>query len=265
MPTPPLVLAAALLGLAVGSALELAVVRVVQADRSGGPSRPTRPPCAHRTRPRDHVPVLAWRRPHRAGCPACGTRAGWRRPLVETATAALFAGAAAVTGPTWALPALLHLAALAVVLTPVDVALHRLPDAIVLPAYPTCAALLALASWNPGGPPAWDAGGRAALGGAALLASSLGAALAHPGGLGLGDVKLAGVLGLCLGWFGWDVLVVGAAAASVLGALHAVVLLTVRGAGSAAHLPFGPWMLAGALAGIAVGEPLGRWYLGLGG
>lgn len=228
MPTAPLALAAALLGLAVGPFLDRVARRASHArgDHPGPSPRP-------------------------------------QRLLVRAGTAALLAGVTALEGPTWFLPALLHLATLAVVLTLADLRVHRLPDAVVLPAYPVSAALQVLASWNPGGEPAWGALGRAATGGAGLLALYLLAALARPGGMGLGDVKLAGLLGLVLGWSGWDVLVVGASAAFLLGAVHAVLLLVTRRATRGSELPFGPWMLAGAFVGIAVGGPVGGWYLGL--
>lgn len=260
MPTAPFVLVAIVLGLAVGSFLTVVVRRVPGNEPVAGPPG-SRPRCGHRTRARDRVPVLSWLL-LRGRCRDCAEPIPVRDPLVEAGTAVLFGGVAALTGPTWALPVLLSLAALSVALTLIDLDVQRLPDAIVLPAYPACAALLALASWNPGGEPAWGALGRAAVGGGGLLALYLAAALTHPGGMGLGDVKLAGVLGLCLGWFGWGVLAVGGFAAFVLGGLYAVGLLVARRAGRRSGIPFGPWMLAGAWLGIAVGERVGDWYLG---
>ncbi|HYQ76882.1 prepilin peptidase [Cellulomonas sp.] len=261
MPTAPLVLVAAVLGLAIGSFLNVVVWRV---PRGASVARPPSacPRCGHSIRARDNVPVLSWLL-LRGRCRDCAAPISARYPLVEAGTAALFAGVTALAGPTWALPVLLYLAALAVALTLIDLDAHRLPDAIVLPAYPVCAALLALASWNPGGEPDWGALGRAAVGGAGLLALYLAAALAYPGGMGLGDVKLAGVLGLCLAWFGWDVLAVGGFAAFLLGGLYATALVVTGRAGRGSGIPFGPWMLTGAFVGLAVGGPVGGWYLGL--
>jgi len=261
VPTAPLVLVAAVLGLAIGSFLNVVVWRVPRGASVASPPSAC-PRCGHRIRARDNIPVLSWLL-LRGRCRDCAEPIAARYPLVEAGTAVLFALVAAIAGPTWSLPVLLYLAAISLALALIDLDVHRLPDAIVLPAYPVCAALLALASWNPGGEPSWGALGRAAIGGAGLLALYLAAALVYPGGMGLGDVKLAGVLGLCLAWFGWSVLAVGGFAAFLLGGLYAVGLVVARRAGRKSGIPFGPWMLAGAWLGIAVGEQVGDWYLGL--
>ena len=260
LPLAALVTAAAVLGLAVGSFLNVVVWRVPR-DESVVP-RSACPRCGHRIRARDNVPLLSWVL-LRGRCRDCGAAISTRYPLVEAVTAVLFAGAAALLGPSWALPALLYLVAVAVALTLIDLDVHRLPDAIVLPAYPVGAALLVLASANPGGEPAWGALARAAAGGAGLLLLYLVIALAYRGGMGLGDVKLAGVLGMFLGWFGWDALAVGAFAAFLLGGVLALALLATGRARRGTRIPFGPWMLAGALLGIAAGGPVADWYLGL--
>ena len=83
----------------------------------------------------------------------------------------------------------------------------------------------------------------------------------YPAGMGFGDVKLAGVLGLFLGWVGSGALVVGWFAAFLLGGLYSVGLLVARRAQRRTGIPFGPWMLAGALAGIAAGPWLWNAYL----
>ncbi|MET0435246.1 MAG: prepilin peptidase [Cellulomonas sp.] len=261
MPAAPLVLTAAVLGLAIGSFLNVVVWRVPRGESVARPPSAC-PRCGHRIRARDNVPVLSWML-LRGRCRDCRAPIARRYPLVEAGTAVLFAAVAASARPAWTLPVLLYLAALSVALTLIDLDVHRLPDVLVLPAYPVCAALLALASWNPGGEPDWGALGRAGIGGAGLLAFYLGAAMAYRGGMGLGDVKLAGVLGLCLGWFGWDVLVVGGFAAFLLGGLYAVGLVVTGRADRRSGIPFGPWMLAGAWLGIALGGRVGDWYLGL--
>ncbi|WP_448629395.1 hypothetical protein [Cellulomonas soli] len=87
--------------------------------------------------------------------------------------------------------------------------------------------------------------------------------LVYPAGMGFGDVKLAGVLGLSLGWFGWSALAFGWFAAYLLGGLFSIGLLLAGRAGRKSAIPFGPWMLLGALVGIAVGDAVGQWYLGL--
>ena len=125
------------------------------------------------------------------------------------------------------------------------------------------AALLAVASWNPGGEPAWSALLRAVLGCAILFVFYFIVAFAYPAGMGFGDVKLAGVLGLYLGWVGWGSLAVGAFGAFLLGGVFAVILLVGRRAGRKSGIPFGPWMLLGAMLGIVAGPSIWRSYLDL--
>jgi leader peptidase (prepilin peptidase)/N-methyltransferase len=84
-----------------------------------------------------------------------------------------------------------------------------------------------------------------------------------PGGMGFGDVKLAGLLGGALAWLGWGSLLVGAFGAFLLGGVYAVALVVAGRAGRGSGIPFGPWMLLGAAVGVAAGEPLWSGYLGL--
>ncbi|NEC92972.1 A24 family peptidase, partial [Streptomyces sp. SID12501] len=140
---------------------------------------------------------------------------------------------------------------------------RRLPNAIVLPSYPVAFVLLALASANPGGPSDFSALLRAVLAGAALLVFYVVLRVVYPAGMGLGDVKLSGVLGLYLGWVGWSAVVVGAFAAFLLGGVYGVALVVLRRAGRKSTLPFGPWMLLGAAVGLVAGPAVAGWYLGL--
>jgi leader peptidase (prepilin peptidase)/N-methyltransferase len=200
-----------------------------------------------------------------AGDPVLGKRwwrggdASPRRVATVTALAVLALGAvAAAVGLHPQLPAYLWLAAVGVTLAVIDAETLRLPDRLTLPSYPVGLVLLAL-------PADWPALGRAVLaavvaGGAALLL----ALLAPRGGLGLGDVKLLGVLGLFLGWLGWGVLVVGVALGFAIGALAAVAMLASRRAGLRDHLAFGPWLIAGALVAVVAGRPLVDAYLSTG-
>ena len=114
-------------------------------------------------------------------------------------------------------------------------------------------------------PTDWPALGRAVLAAAVTGAAAFLLALLAPrGGLGFGDVKLLGVLGLFLGWLGWGVLVVGVAAGFTLGAVAALAMLASRRAGMRDHLAFGPWLIAGALVGVVAGRPLVDAYLSVG-
>ncbi len=81
--------------------------------------------------------------------------------------------------------------------------------------------------------------------------------------MGMGDVKLAGVLGMALGWLGWGVLIVGGFLGFVYGAIIGLALMVGRRAGRRTAIPFGPFMVAGALTAILVGAPVVSWYAGL--
>ncbi|WP_265521276.1 prepilin peptidase [Oerskovia flava] len=169
-----------------------------------------------------------------------------------TVVAALGVAAALwYTGPSWTAPAAATFAVTGAALAVIDLRTHRLPDALVLPSYPLAGVVLAVASIGTEDPAAY---GRAVAGCVLLLVAYAGLKLAHPAGLGLGDVKLAGVLGAYLGWAGWDALAVGACAAFVAGGLVSVVLLVTRRATRTTALPFGPFMILGAVLGIAGGE-----------
>ena len=123
-----------------------------------------------------------------------------RSPLLQVATAGLLASTVLAVGLTWALPAFLLLAVAAVLLTVIDLRHRLLPDRIVLPTLVLGVVLLSGAALADG---AWPALYRAVLGAAALFAVFLALAVISPSGLGMGDVKLAAVLGLFLGWLGW--------------------------------------------------------------
>ena len=251
----------AVLGLLIGSFLNVVVWRVPRGESIVSPPSAC-PACGHAIRARDNVPVLGWLL-LRGRCRDCASPIALRYPLVEAATSLLFVAVALRFGLSWELPAYLYLAAVAVALALIDLDVHRLPDPIVLPGYPVLIVLLGLAAANPGGASGWGDLARAAIGAAILFVFYLALAVLRPGGMGMGDVKLAGVLGLALGWLGWGSLVIGAFGAFLLGGLFSIGLLVTRRAGRGSGIPFGPWMLAGAALGVAVGEPLWTAYLDL--
>jgi leader peptidase (prepilin peptidase) / N-methyltransferase len=102
---------------------------------------------------------------------------------------------------------------------------------------------------------------RAGIGLAALYLLYFSMAMIYPSGMGFGDVKLAGVLGLFLGFLGWGPLIVGAFAAFALGGLFAIVLIALRRVDRRSGIPFGPWMLSGAWVGVFFGVALWSAYL----
>ena len=252
---------AAVLGLTIGSFLNVVIWRVPRGESIVSPPSAC-PGCGHAIRRRDNVPVLSWLL-LRGRCRDCSAPISGRYPLVEAGTALVFVGVVLRLGVTWAVPAYLYVAAIGIALALIDLDVHRLPDAIVLPSYGVVAVLLALASWDPGGTSDWGSLLRAVIGGAALWVFYFVLSIAWAGGMGFGDVKLAGILGACLAWLGWGTLVIGAFAAFLVGGLFAVGLLLAGRATRRSGIPFGPWMILGAAVGFAVGEPLWSAYLGL--
>lgn len=187
---------------------------------------------------------------------------GWMRQTAKTDSALLRSGAhVALAGLGGAGAALLarsgaELFAYAVLglacalLVVVDLAAYRLPDAILGPSYLAVFAGLAVAA---GTGDDWGRLGRAVVAGGVVLVAYFALALISPSGLGLGDVKLSGLLGAGLGWLGWAHTLVGTCAAFVLGGLVAAVLLVGARAPRRSAFPFGPWMVAGAVLGVAYG------------
>lgn len=143
------------------------------------------------------------------------------------------------------LPAYLYLGAIGAALALIDLDVHRLPDLIVLPSYPIVFVLLFVPTVVTG---QWDALLRGVLAALALFVGYLVLALISPGGggLGFGDVKLAGVLGLLLGWLGWSPAIVSVLAAFVIGGVIALILLLLRRTSRSSSIAFGPSMILGA-------------------
>jgi len=150
-------------------------------------------------------------------------------------------------GLVWILPALLVFTAASTVLALVDLAEKRLPNAVIFPTLGVVAVLLV--------PPTWASGEWIALlwaigGSAAMFAVYFILALISPSSMGMGDVKLALVIGLLLGWFGLNAWLIGLLAAFVVGGLVAIVALVLRRVTLRGSIPFGPSMLVGTLMAL---------------
>lgn len=247
----------ALLGLSVGSFLNVVIWRVPRGESIVSPPSAC-PGCGREIRPRDNVPVLSWLL-LRARCRDCHEPISAQYPLVELVTGLLFVLVFVRFGLTWELPAYLYAASIGVALAVIDLKVHRLPNAIVLPSYGVVSLLLLVAAAGTGD---WDSLLRAGIAGAGLYALYFLMCVAYPAGMGFGDVKLSALVGAYLGWVGWGALAVGAFSAFLLGGLFSVLLMVLGRAGRKSGIPFGPWMLLGAACGIAVGESVWSAYLG---
>jgi leader peptidase (prepilin peptidase) / N-methyltransferase len=140
----------------------------------------------------------------------------------------------------------------------IDIREHRLPNAIVLPLYPIGLLLLSMSAAASGD---WLTLRRALVAMFVALIIYSGLALLRRSGMGMGDVKLSGVLGLYLGYLGWGQFVVGMVTAFVLGSVFGMALMLARKAHRGTAIPFGPFMLAGAAIGAVAGHTLWAWYL----
>jgi leader peptidase (prepilin peptidase)/N-methyltransferase len=176
---------------------------------------------------------------------------GARIGVMTALLAGLLAGAVELAGLRPATAALAWAAGSAVVLGAVDLLCHRLPDRVTYPAYVVCAAALLVDAAVLG---TWGALVRGLLAAVASFAVGVVAAALSPDGFGYGDVKLLGLLGLVLGWFGWGVLMTGVFLGLLTGALVSILLLATRRAGWRTAIPFGPPLLTGAVLVLALGS-----------
>ncbi|MFC4516780.1 prepilin peptidase [Streptomyces ehimensis] len=189
-----------------------------------------------------------------ARCGACGERYGPGAPAPPwwpaVMTAVVCGGLAAAVGIRPELAVWLLAVPVGVVLAGVDRQVHRLPDVLTLPLAAGTALLLGAASLIPGAAGSWP---RALLGGLALGGGYLALFLLHPSGMGFGDVKLAAGLGCALGWYGWWPLLQGALAGLLLASCYGNALRITHRVPRGASIPLGPFLIAGAWAGVLAG------------
>lgn len=255
---PIMITAAGLLGLIVGSFLNVVIHRVPRGESLVRPGSHC-PHCDHPVRPRHNIPLVSWLA-LRGRCADCAHPISVRYPLVELLTGVVFAAVTARLvdlGMLEALPAYLFFAAIGIALTVIDLDVMRLPNAIVYPTYVVLTALLTFASLIEG---STEPLARAAIGATALFAFYFVLVIINPVGMGFGDVKLAGVIGAVLGYLSYPALVIGAFAAFVIGGLIGAALILLRHASRKTAIPFGPSMVAGALIAILASAPLADAY-----
>ena len=257
MPQPMLLSIVGLLGLAVGSFLNVVIYRVPRDESLVRPGSHC-PRCGAEVRNRHNVPVVGWLL-LRGRCADCAAPISVRYPLVEAGTAALFVAVAARFGWSWELLAYLYLAATAIALAAIDLDVMRLPDKIVLPSYGVAPLLLVPAAIAEHSMHAATRG----LIAAAVLYALYRILAAIPKGMGGGDVKLAPLLGLYLGWLGWSSVTIGAFAGFLLGGVAGAALVATRRASRKSRVPFGPYMLAGAFLAVFAAAPIADWYASL--
>jgi leader peptidase (prepilin peptidase)/N-methyltransferase len=246
------------LGLLIGSFLNVVIHRV-PAGQSLVRPRSSCPDCGHVVRGYDNVPVLSWLA-LRGRCRDCSSPIPWRYPVVEGSAGLVFLAIGLRLALSWYLAAVLVLAAASIALAVIDLTHQRLPfvvtgwtavltvvlltaDAVTRGPGPIPVALASASVWL------------AVYGGVWLVTTGR--------GMGMGDVALAPLLGLTLGWTGWGASVTGLLAGFVVGAVVGVALIATGVVGRRSRVPHGPFMLAGAAIGLFVGPQLWSEYLAL--
>ena len=240
-------------GLAVGSFLTVVIHRMPEKESVIRP-RSRCPGCGTELTARDNIPVVSWLL-LRGKCRTCGMRISPVYPLIEIATGALFAAAGWHFHDPWVIAEICVFLALMPAVIVIDIRHRIIPNALTYPAllfFP----VFVVVSWALGAPvdPLRAGLGFLAYGGGVLLVALI------SGGMGMGDVKLAAVIGVVLGGLGLRFVGVAAALAIVLGGLGAIVALA-RGAGRKSAIPFGPYLAAGAMVAAFLGGPIAAAYL----
>lgn len=246
-------------GLVIGSFLNVVIWRVPRKESIASPPSHC-PGCDAKIANRDNIPVVSWLL-LRGRCRHCGTAISARYPFIEVFTAIVFAAVGARFSDSWALPAYLLLAGVLIALSAIDLEHYILPNRILYPADVVALALLAVAS---GATHDWGAFVRALIAGAIAFTIFFVIHIISPRGMGFGDVRLAFLLGLCLGWLGWGEVAGGLFAGFLYGAVVGVVLIAVKSRSRRQQIPFGPFLAAGAMTFVLFGSPLVDWYRGFG-
>lgn len=254
---PPLLLDlyAALCGLVVGSYLNVVIHRLPTGESTVVPASHC-PQCGARIRARDNLPLVSFLL-LRGRCRDCGASISWRYPAVEAATALLFAAVAARFGASLDALAAALFGALLLALAGIDLEHFLLPDRLTLPGIAFGLLAQPLLSWG-----SLAAALEGALGGAGLLLTFAGAwyLLRQHEGMGLGDVKMAALVGAFLGWKGIALALLGGAFA---GAIVGLALVAAGRGGLGSRLPFGVFLAAGGIGALFVGPAPVDAYLAL--
>jgi leader peptidase (prepilin peptidase)/N-methyltransferase len=240
---------AGIFGLLLGSFLNVVAYRLPRGESLVTPASRC-PGCDTPIKPYDNVPVVSWLL-LRGRCRTCASPIARRYPLVELVTALLMVLVVIVIGPNEQVWLGLAFVLLLVPVTVIDVDFRIIPNKLMI--LGTVVALAILALTRPGDIPEHAVAAVAA--GAFLLI----AAIAYPGGMGMGDVKLAFVMGLFLGREVGVAMLVALVAGSLVGAA----IIARKGAkeGRKTAIPFGPFLALGGLAGLLAGDPVVDWYL----
>lgn len=243
--------ACALLGLAVGSFLNVVIYRVPRRESIVSP-RSACPSCKAAILQRDNIPVVSWLF-LRGRCRNCREPISLRYPLVELTCAGLFAGVAARVGFNWDLPALVVLVAGLLALACIDLEHMILPKSIVYVTFILLMISLVLAAAVTG---EWHRLLIAVICAAAWFVVFFILNAASPRLLGFGDVRLAPVLGLGLGWLGIRYVLLGFFAANLIGAVFGLTLIALKKMQRDQPIPYGVFLALGVALAVYAGPEL---------
>lgn len=246
-----LIVNCSLLGLVVGSFLNVVVYRVPRGLSIVSPPSAC-PECHHPIAGRDNIPVVSYL-VLRGRCRSCAAPISLRYPLVELAGAALFAGAAARLGYSATLVSVLAFLAGLLALALIDLEHLKLPKSIVYTTLYTVGVALITQATTTG---QWHRLLVAVICSAAWFVLFLGLNLLSPRYLGFGDVRLAPVLGLELGWFGVRYVILGFFAANLIGSVIGVALIATKRLRRDQPVPYGVFLAMGAALAIYAGPEL---------
>lgn len=256
MTTGLLLVLLAVFGLAVGSFLNVVIVRVPSGESLLHP--PSKCPlCETPIAPRDNIPVLSWLL-LRGRCRACGEPIPAGYPLVELTNAVLWVVAGIRFGATAELAIYALLFSVLLVLSVIDLELYLLPNRITYPSIIVSIVAVPVVSYltsdDPGASIRWAYLGGLLFAGILLVTLLAWELIVHKEGMGMGDVKLAVLLGIWLGWIHPLLPLMALIASSILGLIVGIGVLAVRR--ESRPFPFGPWLALGTIVVIVFSGPI---------
>jgi leader peptidase (prepilin peptidase)/N-methyltransferase len=246
----------ALAGLVFGSFLTVLVYRIPRGESVVLPGSAC-PQCGTPISPRDNIPVVSYVA-LRGRCRHCGARISAQYPMTEAMTAALFVGAALALHSIWQAVLIAPFLGIVLACALIDARHRIIPNRIVYWSLAIFAAVIALFSFvGLGVSLLTGVLGLLAFGGGLLLV-----AIVAPHGMGMGDVKLAALMGLVLGSLGWRYVGVSVVVAVLAGGLGGIFTLLAGGSRKDA-IPFGPYLASGGVLSALFAPHIATWYTGL--